>query len=275
MQERQKRLPASRREDPGKLAPLKICSRLACLFALILISCPVFANAEEPAPEKETTVSDAHAEKNEGGREEFAEEKGIADPLEKWNRAMFTVNDRVYFWFLKPVAKGYNKVIPEWGRIRVRNIFRNAAMPIRFVNCILQLKLHDAAKEIGRFVVNSTGGVGGMFDLLADNPDAQMSDRDLGQTLGKYGIGDGFFIIWPFIGPSSLRDSVGRAGDGFLDPVNYLPRWEEIIAVDAYKEVNDTSLRLGEYEDFKESALDPYVAMRNAYYQNRKSKLEE
>jgi phospholipid-binding lipoprotein MlaA len=64
-------------------------------------------------------------------------------------------------------------------------------------------------------------------------------------------------------------------GDGFLDPVNYLPRWEEVIAVDAYKEVNDTSLRLGEYEDFKESALDPYVAMRNAYYQNRKSKLEE
>lgn len=254
---------------------MNISSLLACLFVLLLILFPVLVNAEEAAPEKEAAVSKTNPEKSEGEQEEFVEEKGIADPLEKWNRAMFTVNDKLYFWVLKPAAKGYNTVVPEWGRVRVRNIFRNAAMPIRFVNCILQLKLHDAAKEIGRFLVNTTAGVGGMFDLLADNPNAQMSDRDLGQTFGKYGIGDGFYIIWPFLGPSSMRDSAGLAGDGFLDPVSYLPLWEEVIAVDVYKEINDTSLRLGEYEDFKESAIDPYVAMRNAYYQNRKSKLEE
>jgi phospholipid-binding lipoprotein MlaA len=210
-----------------------------------------------------------------GAEEEIVEEKGIADPLEKLNRAMYTVNDRLYFWVMKPVAKGYNWVVPEWGRIRVRNIFRNAETPIRFVNCLLQLKLHDAVKEVGRFIVNTTAGIGGMFDILADNPDAQMSDRDLGQTLGKYGIGNGFFIMLPFLGPSSLRDSVGLVGDGFLDPINYLPRWEEVIAVDAYKEENEVSLRLGEYEDFKESSIDPYIAMRNAYYQHRKSKLKE
>lgn len=283
---RRKLFPVVGREVGGKPAPAQISSLLACLFVLILILFPLLVNAEEAAPEKEAAVSEATPEKeaavseatpekSEGEQEEFVEEKGIADPLEKWNRAMFTVNDRLYFWVLKPAAKGYNAVVPEWGRVRVRNIFRNAATPIRFVNCILQLKLHDAAKEVGRFLVNTTAGIGGMFDLLKDNPNAQMSDRDLGQTFGKYGIGDGFYIIWPFLGPSSLRDSAGLAGDGFLDPVNYLPLWEEVIAVDAYKEINDTSLRLGEYEDFKESAIDPYVAMRNAYYQNRKSKLEE
>ena len=210
-----------------------------------------------------------------GAEEEFVEEKGIADPLEKLNRAMYTVNDRLYFWVMKPVAKGYNWLVPEWGRIRVRNIFRNAETPIRFVNCLLQLKLHDAVKEVGRFIVNTTAGIGGMFDILADNPNAQMSDRDLGQTLGKYGIGDGFFIMLPFLGPSSLRDSVGLVGDGYLDPISYLPTWPEVIAVDAYKQENEVSLRLGEYEDFKESSIDPYIAMRNAYYQHRKSKLKE
>jgi phospholipid-binding lipoprotein MlaA len=225
--------------------------------------------------EKGEANPDGDVEDEGGAEEEFVEDKGIADPLEKWNRAIYTVNDRLYFWVMKPVAKGYNKVMPEWGRIRVRNVFRNAETPIRFVNCLLQLKLHEAVKEVGRFIVNTTAGIGGMFDILADNPDAQMSDRDLGQTLGKYGVGNGFFIIWPFLGPSSLRDTVGLVGDGFVDPINYLPTWGEVIAVDAYKEENDVSLRLGEYEDFKESSVDPYVAMRNAYYQHRKSKLEE
>jgi phospholipid-binding lipoprotein MlaA len=233
------------------------------------------ADASVAGDEKGEADSGGVVEDEGGAEEKIVEEKGIADPLEKWNRAMYTVNDRLYFWVMKPVAKGYNWVVPEWGRIRVRNIFRNAETPIRFVNCLLQLKLHDAVKEVGRFIVNTTAGIGGMFDILADNPNARMSDRDLGQTLGKYGIGEGFFIMWPFLGPSSLRDSVGLVGDGYLDPISYLPTWPEVIAVDAYKQENDVSLRLGEYEDFKESSIDPYVAIRNAYYQHRKSKLEE
>jgi phospholipid-binding lipoprotein MlaA len=233
------------------------------------------ADASVAGDEKGEADSGGVVEDEGGAEEKIVEEKGIADPLEKWNRAMYTVNDRLYFWVMKPVAKGYNWVVPEWGRIRVRNIFRNAETPIRFVNCLLQLKLHDAVKEVGRFIVNTTAGIGGMFDILADNPNARMSDRDLGQTLGKYGIGNGFFIMWPFLGPSSLRDSVGLFGDGYLDPISYLPTWPEVIAVDAYKQENDVSLRLGEYEDFKESSIDPYVAIRNAYYQHRKSKLKE
>ena len=247
---------------------------LECLLITLLLFSHVCAFAAEPVA-GEKMGGEAAAEKSVGEEENFVEEKGIADPLSGWNRAMFTFNDKLYFWVLKPAAKGYSFFVPEWGRIRVKNVFQNAATPIRLVNCILQLKFHDAAKEVGRFLVNTTGGLGGMFDVLKDNPDAQMSDRDFGQTLGKYGIGDGFYIIWPFLGPSSLRDSVGLVGDGFLDWVNYMPRWETTVIINAYEEVNGTSLRIGDYEDFKESALDPYASMRNAYYQNRKSKLEE
>ena len=174
------------------------------------------------------------------------------------------------------MSQGYSKVVPQWGRVRVRNFFHNITMPIRLVNCILQLKFHSAAKEVGRFVVNSTAGVGGLFDILKDNPKARGSNEDLGQTFGSYGIGDGFYIVWPILGPSSARDTVGMVGDGFLDPENYVtPFWWNAVGIHAYEEVNYTSLHIGDYEDFKEAALDPYIALRNAYFQHRESEIRK
>jgi phospholipid-binding lipoprotein MlaA len=114
-----------------------------------------------------------------------------------------------------------------------------------------------------------------MFEVVKDNPEIGTSDRDFGQTLGKYGIPDGFYIIWPFLGPSSFRDSIGMAGDGFLTPENYITPLLDSLEVQAYEKLNDVSLRIGEYEDFKESAIDPYIAMKDAYYQYRKSKVKE
>jgi phospholipid-binding lipoprotein MlaA len=143
------------------------------------------------------------------------------------------------------------------------------------VNSLLQLKFHAAAKEIGRFLVNTTAGFGGMFDILKDNPNAQPSEEDLGQTLGSYGIGNGFYIVWPVLGPSSLRDSFGLAGDYFLDPVSYITPTIDRTAIRAGDRVNDISLRIGEYEDLKESAIDPYVSFRNAYIQYRDKKVKE
>jgi phospholipid-binding lipoprotein MlaA len=207
---------------------------------------------------------------------ETEEEKGIADPFEFMNRAMFNLNDKLYFWVAKPAAKVYSFFVPEWGRLRVRNVFRNVATPIRVVNSILQLKFHAAAKEVGRFIVNTTAGLGGMFDILKDNPNAQPSEEDLGQTLGFYGIGNGFYLVLPGIGPSSLRDSIGMAGDWFLDPVSYItPMVPDRVAVRAGDLVNGTSLRIGEYEDLKESAIDPYVSFRNVYLQYRNKKVKE
>jgi phospholipid-binding lipoprotein MlaA len=255
--------------------PMKKLFLLAeCLIIFLILFMPVISHAEEPFLGGKSTESESVVEPA-GPEGETIEEREIADPIEPWNRAMFTFNDRLYFWVLKPVAKGYNAVVPEWGRIRVRNVFHNILTPIRVVNCILQLKFQEASHEVGRFIVNSTGGVGGMFDVVGNNPNVKKGEEDLGQTLGYYGIGDGFYIVWPFLGPSSARDSVGMAGDGFLNPLNYITPMEDSIGIQAYETVNGVSLRLGEYEDFKESALDPYISMRNAYYQHRQSLIKK
>lgn len=200
----------------------------------------------------------------------------IADPLEPLNRVFFHFNDKLYLWFLRPVAKGYNVVVPKPARLSIRNFFHNLAFPIRFVNCLLQAKFKSAAIELGRFVANSTIGLAGLFDVAGDKFDLKKHEEDFGQTLGVYGFGPAFYINWPILGPSSLRDTFGMAGDFFLDPwIQANMSSEEIISIKAYERVNSTSLSLGEYEDMKKAALDPYIAIRDAYFQYRKKKITD
>jgi len=198
----------------------------------------------------------------------------IADPLEPFNRAMYHFNDKLYFWVLKPVAHGYGKVVPEAARIGVRNFFANLSFPIHFVNCLLQADFAGAGTELGRFMINTVWGIGGFLDL-ASRQDINLlkQDTDFGQTMGIYGLGQGFFITWPVFGPSSLRDTVGLVGDTFLTPATYLSPWYAGIGTRTYDRVNDTSLKIGDYESLKEAAIDPYVAIRNAYVQYRLKKV--
>ncbi len=246
------------------------------VIAVFLLSMSLAASAAEEGPGQAAVRAEA-SQSGSGGPAD-TEDTGamqIPDPLEPWNRVMFTFNDRLYFWVLKPVANGYSFFIPEWGRIRVRNAVNNIAMPVRFANSILQLKFHAAIAELGRFVVNSTGGIGGMFEIVRPDPEIGTGDKDFGQTLGKYGIPSGFYIIWPVLGPSSFRDSVGMAGDYFVTPESYItPFIWDGLAVRSYERVNDTSLRIGDYEDFKEASVEPYAAMRDAYQEYRKSKVK-
>jgi phospholipid-binding lipoprotein MlaA len=202
--------------------------------------------------------------------EKTPEKAGIADPLEPFNRAMFHFNDKLYFWALKPVAQGYGKVVPEVARIGVRNFFSNIASPIRIVNCVLQARFGDAVKELGRFAINTVWGIGGILDPVSYNAlELPKQDADLGQTLGVYGLGYGFYINWPIWGPSSPRDTVGLIGDAFLNPFNYLFELDVLIGIKAYETVNATSLAIGDYESLKDAAVDPYVAFRDAYAQYR------
>ncbi|MEW6570206.1 MAG: VacJ family lipoprotein [Nitrospirota bacterium] len=213
---------------------------------------------------------------NEFADEEYVEEiLEIADPLYPWNKAMYHFNDKFYFWFLKPVSRGYSAVVPEDLRIAVSNFFHNLTTPIRLINNVLQLKFKNAGNELLRFSYNSTIGIGGLIDAAKIHLKIRRSDEDFGQTLGSYGMGHGFYIIWPFIGPSSMRDTVGTIGDGFLNPVNYVRPVETAVGIHAYDEVNDTSFHIGEYEDLKKSAIDPYISIRDAYIQHRKKKVEE
>jgi phospholipid-binding lipoprotein MlaA len=199
----------------------------------------------------------------------------VADPLLPLNRAMFHFNDRLYFWVLKPVARGYRAVIPTPVRSGVRNFFHNLTMPIRMLSCILQGKGRAASAELTSFLINSTVGVLGFGNPAKRWPELNPSDEDLGQTFGTYGIGNGFYIVWPVLGPSTLRDSVGMVGDWFLNPVSYVSPTEAYLGIRAVDTVNETSFRIGDYESVKEAAIDPYVAFRNAYIQYRKKKVEE
>ena len=208
--------------------------------------------------------------------DEFEEEKvEVSDPLEPWNRAMFHFNDKLYFWILKPIARGYRAVIPKPARVCVKNFFHNITTPIRMVNCLLQGKVSAAGAELSRFIVNSTAGILGFGNPARHDPRLNPSEEDLGQTLGTYGIGNGPYIVWPILGYSTLRDSIGLTGDWYLNPVSYVEPTEASLGIKGYEIVNDTSLRIGEYESIKKASLEPYVAIRNGYLQYRRKKVEE
>jgi len=207
--------------------------------------------------------------------EEEDEPEGMADPLESINRFFFAINDKLYFWLLKPVASGYGAVTPEPVRVGVNNFFYNLLFPLRFVNCILQGKGEKAADEMRRFMVNSSAGAAGFLDVASNTLKIEKHDEDLGQTLGVYGFGPGFFLNLPILGPSSLRDGIGSVGDAFLQPVNYLDSTGTILVITSYDFINKTSLQIGDYEALKQAAFDPYIAIRDAYHQNRQSKIAE
>lgn len=200
----------------------------------------------------------------------------IADPLEPFNRAMFQFNDRLYFWVLKPVALQYSKIVPEKGRVSVSNFFNNVKFPIRFVSNLLQANFKGAISELGRFTINTTWGIGGLLDPASKKGlEIKPSDTDLGLTLGTYGVGQGFYIVWPLLGPSSARDTTNLVGDYFLDPLSYLDSVYASIGIRVYNTINQTSLRIGDYESLKEAAIDPYISLRSGYIQYREQKIKQ
>lgn len=199
----------------------------------------------------------------------------VADPLFYFNQAMFTFNDRLYFWVLEPVARGYRAVLPVGVRACVKNFFHNLAAPVRIVNSLLQGKPRLAVADLGAFVVNTTEGLAGLGNPASRYPELNPGDEDFGQTLGRYGVGNGIYLVWPFLGPSTLRDTVGLVGDRFLDPATYVLTPAESGAATGVKVINFTSFHIGEYESLKAAALEPYVALRDAYIQYRRKKVSE
>ena len=236
----------------------------------------VSQNPEISSSEKPQSNSEEKDEFLDEFENEFEERAvTVADPLSFWNRAMFHFNDKLYFWFLKPVAKGYKVVIPGVVRTGVSNFFSNIFTPIRLTSCILQGKVKASGTELIRFAVNSTIGIAGVTDPAKKYLKLDISDEDFGQTLGAYGIGNGFYLVWPLLGPSTLRDSVGMVGDRFLNPITYVKPVEASVAIWSYDKINETSLHIGDYESIKEAAIEPYEAFRDAYIQYRKNKVKQ
>lgn len=263
------------------------------IFCLALCPCLVFAESDAPqatggeqafSPEtgdeyhdlSDYYEPDEYDDYYDDSYDSYDDLPTISDPLEPLNRVFFKVNDKLYFWVLNPVSRGYTKVAPEPVRVGVRNFFSNLGFPIRFVNCLLQGKFTGAGCEFERFFINSTLGLGGFIDMAEKEFGVKEYDEDFGQTLGHYGLGQGFYIYWPVLGPSSALETVGLAGDYFLDPIYYSDlKLMEKAGLKSYKIVNSTSLSLGDYEILKDSALDPYVAFREFYIQYRQNKIKE
>jgi phospholipid-binding lipoprotein MlaA len=207
------------------------------------------------------------------------------DPWERLNRTTFGFNDKLNTYALRPVAHGYAAIVPLPVRTDVSNFFDNLNYPVRFVNSVLQGKLTRAGQETGKFVVNSTAGVGGLFRVsdhissLADVP-----AEDFGQTLGVWGICSGPYLVIPVLGPSDCRDLVGSGGDFVMSPLN----WHTLgfihyafitdpltIALSTTRYVNGLPKAVESYDQVKSEAVDPYVAVREAYLSYRAAQVKK
>lgn len=194
----------------------------------------------------------------------------ISDPLEPWNRFWFGFNDVFYMKLLRPITKGYAYVVPKYARDHLECAYQNFLTPVRMANAVLQLRPDKFSRELGRFIVNSTFGLGGLYDLAATNPDMAPQQLDLGQTLGVWGMGHGFYLVWPLIGPASVRDSFGMAGDVAVMPTTYVNVPIVLsLGISGAGRFNRLPESLTIYEELKRSAIEPYVAARDAYVQLR------
>ncbi|MFA5138418.1 MAG: VacJ family lipoprotein [Elusimicrobiota bacterium] len=244
---------------------------LPCALALA-VGCatarPVPKGPETRAPSGDATFDEF---------EEFSQEtkERPFDPLIGYNRFMFKVNDKFMLYVAKPLAKGYGFIVPEPARVAVDRAYSNLYFPVRFINCTMQAKLKGSATELGRFVVNSTVGIGGLFDPAGRWLGWEPCEEDFGQTLAAYGMGEGFPLVLPILGPTNLRDGAAMAPRFLVNPLTYLAGFETNLAVTAGERFNYLSLHIEEYESIKRDALDPYTFIRDAYKQNREKKIKE
>jgi len=236
--------------------------RLALVAALLVIG-PLLGCATPPP------ASD---------RDAVAEFKEANDPIEPTNRVLYVVNDKFETYFLTPVAKGYRAVLPEPVRESVHNVLNNLANPVQLGNDILQAKPRRAGDTAMRFLINSTIGVGGLFDVAKHLGYAD-HDTDFGVTLALWGVPEGPFLFIPVLGPTYPRDIVGRGTEFAASPWTWVGqgaavsalRWAHagVYAVDRYSRLLDS------IDSIKKTALDPYATFRSLYRQHRQGQVEE
>lgn len=195
------------------------------------------------------------------------------DPLETVNRGIYAFNDVFDRFLLAPVARGYRDAVPEYGRQRVTNVLSNLKQPVIFLNSVLQGDPENAFSSFWSFLLNSTLGIGGIFDFTGVNTDLTVRDEDFGQTLGVWGVGPGPYLVLPILGPSSLRDTVGLAGDWLSDPFNYLDD-EIVITRTVIRAIDARANTLDLTDEINEKSFDPYATFRSGYLQKREAQVK-
>jgi phospholipid-binding lipoprotein MlaA len=255
-------------------------------FSMVCLCNSVFSMDNEPGTyilaqqnQQETAEKDEDDDEDEEFEEddEYADDVvQINDPLYRFNQDMYEINDGLYVVFIKPTAKVYNKIIPVEIRTCVKNFFYNLRFPIRFVNCLLQAKGLKAMEEFATFFLNSTVGFAGIGDVASYYDNLPPSPEDLGQTLAVWGADNGFYIMFPILGPSSLRDSARFVDSMFLDPISWLDLdWKTKYGILAYDKFNEISFQIDDIDALKKAVFDPYVAVRDAYVESRNKLIDE
>ncbi|MBV6417121.1 MAG: putative phospholipid-binding lipoprotein MlaA [Steroidobacteraceae bacterium] len=195
------------------------------------------------------------------------------DPLEKWNRSMYTFNDGLDRAIARPAARTYRRVAPGFVQTGISNFWSNATYPATIVNQFLQGKPRAGMSDLGRFLLNTFAGVGGLLDP-ASAAGIDRNDEDFGQTLAKWGVHPGPYLMLPLLGPSTLRDGFGKVPDRFADPVHYVEDWRWQWGLDGLR-LLDRRARALPLTDKLRDIYDPYTFIRSAYFQQREYEIHD
>ncbi|MDX2083143.1 MAG: VacJ family lipoprotein [Rickettsiales bacterium] len=202
----------------------------------------------------------------------------VYDPLEKYNRKIFAFNDFLDRYFLEHIARGYRLYIPKPIRNSTRNFLTNLNAPISAFNSLLQGKSDNTLATISNFLINSTIGLGGLFEV-AKSKGIKYNKEDFGQTLGSYGINSGAYLVVPFLGPSSTRDFSGFVTDQVINPASYnifriggktyLIGKNNLFILNSVRTIDSREGLLDITDDARKDSFDYYATLRSAYNQNR------
>lgn len=247
------------------------------LIGIVLLTVTFLGGAVSPASAREP--QEVRSLQLAATAAEEADEDDVNDPLEPLNRFIFDFNDVFIRMLLRPFSEFYQAFVPPPVREAVSNFLDNISTPVVLANDILQGEGQRAQETIERFVVNSTLGVGGLYDFADNVLDIPGHDEDFGQTLAVWGVGEGFYFVVPFYGPSSPRDAVGKLlVDGYLDPVslwaNNTDRDTLIYSRMALNAVDEYGSVMDELDQIKKTSIDYYAAIRSMYRQKRAAEIK-
>ncbi len=269
---------ASRKAEKEETKPASVAATVATTEPSIITTAETKTAELATTPPINTPVKSADSasvEESLGLYEEDKTAPKVNDPLESFNRAMFTINDALFLNFIKPVGSAYSTVVPEPVRKSIGNAYRNIGYPGRVVNSALQGKVNKVGYETEAFIVNTVFGVGGLFAASDKMLDRKLSPEDTNQTLAVWGIDDGFYLCLPLLGPTTLRGVFGQVGDSALYPITYVDGDVLRMVLSGEERLNAISFRIKDYDALKESSVDPYSALKDAYIQNTEKMIKE
>jgi phospholipid-binding lipoprotein MlaA len=192
------------------------------------------------------------------------------DAIEGFNRGVFSFNDGFITYVFSPFDTFYTGFFPQDIRNGFGNFYRNLGYPVRLINALLQFKFDKIGKETASFALNTVFGVGGLFNVTRNMPALQSSPEDFSQTLAFYGLGEGTYVVVPFLGPSTVRDVVGTVADSFLHPLSLVTPDSAKYALIGHDKTNAASAALPTYKEIKKESFDHYTSMKDVFFQYRR-----